>query len=471
MTRLPLLLILTAVAQTVSADDTALDPAFGLGGRYNNSPSYFTKTLAHLPRPGGGSVAVTHDHDVDINNNASGPDTIGLKLFNDAGAFIAGFGAPANISFSQIGGAAIDSLGRIVVVGSVYFVGGNYDFRVVRLLPDGAPDTSFSGDGVADIAFELGGSHNDYANAVAIDALNRIVVVGQVQRATAGDTDFGIIRLLTNGTLDNTFSGDGKEVVLFDLGATLRSDAARAVVIGSDGRITIGGSALDGNLNVTRIGLAKFTNAGVPDFGFCPGACNFMGSYTGVHSGRRVIFYGSDVPALSDSLDAMSINDDGELVTAGTTPGTGETLGYLQKFDSAGNWLAERTTQGAFGGNVYIGGVHWQDPVASNGNIVLTGTSGPNEEFFFAQRFGPTFAPSSNWGGVGPSNSVYVWTASGGFGDAGDNRPAASTIDPSGRVLVGGGFKTSSNSTYRSTISRLTYTGPPLGVFFKDSFE
>jgi len=370
------------------------------------------------------------------------------------------------VEFSRLGGAAIDSQGRIVVVGSTRVSGGDYDFRVVRLHPGGLPDNSFHNDGIADIAFNTGGNNGDYANAVAIDAQDRIVVVGQVQRAGAGDTDYGSARLLTNGILDNSFNGSGKRITHFDLAATTPIDAANAVVVGSNGLITIGGLALDGNLSVTRIGLVRLSDAGAPDVSFCPGSCTYMGTYSAINNGRRVIFYGNDVPAVSDSIEAMSINAAGELVTAGTTPGAGETLGYVQKFDASGNWVAEVATQGFGGGQVWIGGVHWTNPGSANSNVVLTGTSGPDEEFFFAQRFDAALFPSVNWGGLGASNSVYVWTASGNFGDPGNNRPGQSSIDSAGRVLVGGRFGIS--DPYSSTASRLTYNGREL---FKNSFE
>lgn len=467
----PLLFALVCVAQAACADETQLDLSFGIGGRYNNTPTKFMKTFAHLPFPGGGSIAVTHFHDVDANNLPTSPEGIGFKRFDSSGQFVNGSDFGNTFRLTQVGGAALDSLGRIVVVGSHQVSGTNYDFRVMRMMPTGGGDNSFGGDGVVDIAFNLGSGNGDLANAVAIDAQDRIVVVGQVQRAASGDSDFATIRLLANGTLDPAFSGDGIELTPFDLGPSLQFDAARAVVIGIDGRIVVGGIAYDSGVNADRIALVRLTSSGNQDPTFCQTSCNFMAGYTSIHSGRRVTFFGSNAPAHDDSLKAMAVDRIGDLLVAGTTPGVGETLGFVQRFESTGWWQYESSTQGGGGGTVDIGGVHWQDPTVPYGNVVMTGVTGQNENFFFAQRFTTLLSPSPNWGGFGPSNSVYAWTASGGFGDAGANRPAMSSIEPSGRVLVGGGYKPSVSSTYGSTISRLTYNGPTLGVFFKDSFE
>ncbi len=474
MTRFPtrwLALTAALFASSVAhADNTTLDPAFGIGGRVNLTYGDYFKTLAHLPRPGGGSVAVVHyRYSANPTVCPADRDCIGLYRYNHDGTALPALTVPSSINFSTMRGAAIDSQGRIIVVGSVLISGGDHDFRIARIMPDGAVDASFAG-GMINVAFDLGGNNGDYANAVAVDSLDRIVVVGQVQRMTADDTDYGIARINTNGSLDTGFDGDGRRQVSFDLAPTLRIDSATAVVIGSDARISIGGIALDGNLSVSRVGLARLNSDGSYDTGFCPTACNFMSSYTGINNGRRVIYYGSAAPAHADSLETMSINAAGELLTAGTTPGSGETLGYVQKFNSSGNWTNETTTQGGAGagGRVYIGGVHW-----SNGLVVLTGASGPNEEFFFAQRFDAALAPSSGWGFIGPGNSVYLWSAGNGLGDIGDNRPAISSIDPGSRILAGGIYKpTALTDPYSATIARFTYNGTPTGnAIFSSGFE
>lgn len=139
---------------------------------------------------------------------------------------------PPYLNFSRVAGATIDSQGRIIVVGSTG-TGGAVDFRVVRLLSTGLPDNSFSGDGMVDIAFNLGGNNSDAANAVAVDDQDRIVVVGEVERAATGDFDFGTARLTTTGALDTSFNGSGKRVTHFDLAASMRFDNARAVAIDS----------------------------------------------------------------------------------------------------------------------------------------------------------------------------------------------------------------------------------------------
>ena len=469
-------LVLCLGAQ-VAVAATSLDNGFATSGRSTyTAGNYFKGTLAHLPKADGGSIVVTHYHDVDGAGNQIGPDAIILKHFASSGtpgSQHSVFAALAN--FARIGAAAIDSQGRIVVVGSTTATFSQSDFRVARILPNGVLDNSFDGDGIAEIDFAGGGLNDDQANSVAIDAQDRIVVVGSVERATTGDFDFGIARLTTAGALDATFGGgDGKVITYFDLGSGQRFDSARAVAVGDDGRITVAGGAYDSARSVTRIALARYTAAGVPDTAFCPTSCNFMDTYTAINNGRRVIFYGNATPPRSDQVAAMAINDDGALLIAGTTPGSGETLGFIQRFDASGEWVAEVATQGGASGQTFIGGVHWTREALPNSDVILTGASGPNEEFFFAQRFDAFLFAEPNWGFIGPSNSVLLWTASGGFGDVGDNRPGQSAVDAQGRVLVGGRYKSASlTDPYSGIAARLTSTDPvPVSLdIFKNSFE
>ena len=81
---------------------------------------------------------------------------------------------------------------------------------------DGALDPTFGTLGMTRSFFDLGTTDEDRGYDVAVDALERIVVVGIVD--VAGVKHWGVTRLLPNGALDTTFSvggvpGDGKLVL------------------------------------------------------------------------------------------------------------------------------------------------------------------------------------------------------------------------------------------------------------------
>ena len=100
---------------------------------------------------------------------------------------------------------AIQADGKIVAVGwAVDF----RDFALARFNPNGSLDTSFSGDGLQTTDFAGG---TDVANAVALQGDGRIVAVGLAQAASLDSTGFGLARYNPDGSLDTSFSGDGKQ--------------------------------------------------------------------------------------------------------------------------------------------------------------------------------------------------------------------------------------------------------------------
>ncbi len=95
---------------------------------------------------------------------------------------------------------AIAPDGRIVVVGETT-VGPGGSLAVYRLTSDGRMDGTFDGDG----ALGLGGDGHDEATSVAVLPDGRILVAGE----DSTENTMRVRRLLTNGLPDSTFSGDG----------------------------------------------------------------------------------------------------------------------------------------------------------------------------------------------------------------------------------------------------------------------
>lgn len=196
-----------------------------------------------------------------------------------------------NVSQTQTG-IAIDSLGRIVVVGTVS-VGAHTDAFIARFLSNGQLDNSFGVSGVRTVN-SFGGTRNDTAVAVAIDTSNRIVFVGTTDFTT--DKDIWICRLTTTGLLDSSFNGDGE--VFFNADGGTKNDEATCVAIDSAGRILVGGFSFNPNLTASGtndLTILRLTNAGDLDSNFnTTGVAHFhLGTndrVTGLafHSGGRI---------------------------------------------------------------------------------------------------------------------------------------------------------------------------------------
>jgi uncharacterized delta-60 repeat protein len=139
----------------------------------------------------------------------------------------------------QARGIAIQSDGRYVMAGLSDTGGLNNDFAVARFNLDGSLDTSFSGDGKQTTAF----AGDDKAYGLALQADGRIVVAGT---ETSGiDTNIALVRYNTDGSLDTTFDVDGKLTLALGTGGSSfeLADKANAVAIQSNGKFVVAGSS------------------------------------------------------------------------------------------------------------------------------------------------------------------------------------------------------------------------------------
>jgi len=140
--------------------------------------------------------------------------------------------------------------GDLVVAGRT--AGRNHKFALVRYDADGTPDTAFSGDGRLVTDFTTG---DDHAWDVAVQADGKIVAGGIA--ASGSDGQFAIARYNADGTLDPTFDGDGRVTT----NLTARFDAITALAIQPDGKIVAAGAANDDRV----FALARYNSDGTLD--------------------------------------------------------------------------------------------------------------------------------------------------------------------------------------------------------------
>lgn len=167
------------------------------------------------------------------------------------------------VNFLDFGGdevlssSAMQSDGKIVAVGTTDANGDN-DFLVVRINPDGSFDNSFGSGGQVVTDFN---GYSDHAAAVAIQSNGKILVAGAA--SYSGSADMAVVRYNSNGTLDNTFDLDGK--VTINLGSI--SNGANSIAIQTDNKIVIGGVGGSSTLSFD-FGLARLNSDGSLDNSF-----------------------------------------------------------------------------------------------------------------------------------------------------------------------------------------------------------
>lgn len=140
--------------------------------------------------------------------------------------------------------------GKIVAAG-VATVGWDDDFAVARYNANGSLDTTFSGNGKVTIGLGC----DDAAYDAALQSDGKLVLVGE--NSCNFDEDFGVARLNGDGTLDSSFDGDGKLTTGFgDI------ETAYAISIQPDDKIVVLGNEVDSSL------MARYLPDGALDDSF-----------------------------------------------------------------------------------------------------------------------------------------------------------------------------------------------------------
>jgi uncharacterized delta-60 repeat protein len=234
--------------------DGSLDTTFGGDGTVTtNSTPDFDIGFDLVIQPSDGKIVVA---------GTAGGRLAAIRYSTD-GSLDTTFSSDGQATVNLTGGfdAAFDLVlqpadQRIVAAGTAGGRNGRV-FAIVRFNLDGTPDTAFDADGRVTSDFGPGVDHVD---GVDVQASNgRIVVAGHTE---VGTGRFALARYNSDGTLDTTFSTDGKLTTNF----TRRTDGGLSVALQpSDGKIVAGGFAGGGG---GRFAVARYNADGALDTTF-----------------------------------------------------------------------------------------------------------------------------------------------------------------------------------------------------------
>lgn len=349
-----------------------LDPTFGVDGRVLVAFPPGIAAAHAVASMADGRIVIVGSAD-----DAVDSDDCTVAMLHPDGALDTGFGSGGRVRLdfdptreNVCQGVAVQSDGRIVLVGYRELgVLNARSFMVIRLLPDGTLDNSFSGDGYVSINFGLMFGSQDDGTAVALQADGRIVVAGRAQQAP-GDYTMAVARLNPDGSLDTSFNGFGRAWVDIPHGAP-RLDVAWDVAVQPDGRIVLAGESADSE--DARMLVARLTSAGLPD-----GTFNLLGY-------RQVDFF----PGTHAYARGLALRSDGSIVLGGYAGTSSQStfaaavvtgLGAMAAdFGTDGRVLVDAQphvadSNGAFGIELDAGGgLVLAGPVISAGNAVDMG--------------------------------------------------------------------------------------------------
>lgn len=153
---------------------------------------------------------------------------------------------------------ALRAGGKPIVVGNVTNAQSSTsgtDFGIVAYNADGGLDLGFGSNGFASISFDA----NDRANAVAVQTNGKILVAGKA--ANSSHYNLVVVRYNANGTLDNTFGIAGTAILEIDF----FDSEATSIAYQTDGKILVTGLSHDQFNDGFFAILARFNANGTID--------------------------------------------------------------------------------------------------------------------------------------------------------------------------------------------------------------
>lgn len=322
-TLLAAILVHSATAQ--QAGD--LDVSFGDSGIVltDIGPTYISQYVEELlPAEDDKFIAMGWYHTAEYDSNYA---DLALTKYHPTGVIDSSFGEHGKVVFDlsqhtshadYMRDAALQPDGKIICVGGIADEENITEIGVARFNTDGSVDSSFANNGV----FRLNPAYNgDEATCVQVLPDGKILV-----GYNAIEIFPGVIRLLPNGEIDQTYGSNGFAFV---------NHAVQDILLQDDDKLLIAGEYNSDNPHWWNVGVTRLDSDGTPDTGF--GANGFT------------YYNHSDLnnPNLWDTwVRSIAIQADGKIIIGGACENT--TSMYDEKF-ALGRLLPNGTLDPSFG--------------------------------------------------------------------------------------------------------------------------
>lgn len=366
-----------------------------------------------------------------------------IARINSDGTLDASFN-PGTGANDLIWDIALQSDGKIIIVGKFTNYNGTARNRIARLNSDGTNDTGFT----------IGTGGNDWIKAVSLQSDGKIMI-GGFFTSYNGTSRNRNARLNSNGTIDTGYNpGTGTNYTIFDL------------TIQDDGKIIIVGDFANYN-GTTRSKIARINTDGTLDTGFSTGGTTdaYINTVDIQDDGKIIIagYFTNCAGIVRKRIARLNTNGS---VDTGFDPGVG-----------ASNTLAMAIIQD--NGGILIGGGYFY----SYRNYAFNGIARLNSDASFDPGFNPgnafnwmVFSTSvqndgkilvggyyNSYFGINKNNATRI-NSDGSLdttfitGSGPNNTVFATAIQPDGKVLIGGAF-TKFDGITKNYIARLNTDG------------
>ena len=208
--RIPLTSATLVIICSLQAQPGALDPTFGTGGIQVLQPGLEWDAAGGVTTLSDNSMLICGSSD-----HGDSSRSLVIHLFNDGSVDLAfgesGYAITLAGARNAPGDIVVMPDGGILIAGQTVLEPGSTNSKpfLAKFLPDGSPDLSFGTNGV--VVPELNGA-DGYLNAIEVRQDGRFVVCGSIFDANFALNGL-LMGFLENGAPDPSFSGDGVLVI------------------------------------------------------------------------------------------------------------------------------------------------------------------------------------------------------------------------------------------------------------------
>ena len=331
---------------------------------------------------------------------------------------------------------AIQGDGKILVGGSFTTYSGVTANFIIRLNSDGTIDNTFNS----------GSGFNGYVTSIAIQSDGKILVGGHFSQYSGVSIGFGIIRLNTDGTIDNTFNS----------GSGFSNGVSSMAIQSGDGKILVGGHFSQYSGVSIGFGIIRLNTDGTIDntfnsgSGFSNGVSSIaiqndgkiliggdFSSYSGVSIGYGIIRLNTDGTidntfnsgsGFNNGVTSIAIQSDGKIVVGGYfNYYSGVTANYIIRLNTDGTIDNTFNSGSGFSNDVQV------IVIQGDGKILIGG--------YFIQYSGVTVNYIIRLNTDGTIDNTF--DSGSGF----NNHVYTLAIQSDGKILIGGYFTTYKDQT------------------------
>ncbi|MFN0249153.1 MAG: hypothetical protein ACKV2T_19875 [Kofleriaceae bacterium] len=342
-------------------EDGGLDPGFGVGGIVEID-SGLVEDANGVAIDAQGRIVVVGEGE--INGIPNQRSAIVARLLPDGTpdpAFGNGVGVVrvdvGSTNAAALNGIHVDAQGRLVTGGQAVYAPNGFNLNAARLLPSGAADLGFDGNGAVDI--DINGA-DEFGALALITPDGKSYIVGQTYAGTTRAFDGVVVRLLQDGSLDLAFGSGGIVEIDFGMG----NDRFFTLALDAQSRIVVGG--LTAGPDDDDFALARFLPTGAVDVGF----------------GGGLIRLGQ---APDENVRALVPLPDGRLVVGGTASVGGEAASALFVLDEVGAIVKTVPIDAGPGPE----GIRYAQLDRQGRLLVMGDVAGPGGSDLFVARFLP----------------------------------------------------------------------------------